>query len=101
MSLEIFAGNAKVIVAEHRDGGMMVRTFNSNLEAVLNMLDRGSLGDGGIYGSQGHKDALDAVEAQLAATRRQIAEQDAAWAACDDPDSACHDCGEDVCVCRR
>ena len=100
MSLEMHAGNANVVVAEHRDGEMMVSTFSSNLEAVLTLMDRGRLG-GGPYGCQEHKDALDAVEAQLAKTRLQIAEQDAADAAMDDLDSECHDCGEDTCVCPR
>lgn len=54
MSLEMHAGNANVVVAEHRDGEMMVSTFSSNLEAVLTLMDRGRLG-GGPYGCQEHR----------------------------------------------
>lgn len=73
----MIVGGATVTVVEYRHSGTYVEAYRDRLLAVLDMIDHGSLGDGGFYGCEEHKAALVSVEQQIAKTRQRIAEIEA------------------------
>lgn len=80
----MFKSPCKVMVVENEGKSMTADGYTNRLDAVCCMINNGALGGGvGGYGCDDHKAALDAVEKQIAETRKTISE-DSAWV---DPDS--------------
>ena len=68
--------SAKIAVVS-REMGMEIDVFESRLEMVCKTIDSGRLG-GISYGGPEHCAALNRVEAQIKATRKQIAKENRA-----------------------
>lgn len=70
-------GGSTLVVVERTATGMQAYFYSSRLDAVKAMVANGALGGGLCYGDDEHKMALAAVEEQIAATRKRIAEMEA------------------------
>ena len=69
--------STKVMLVERDNSGMSATAYKDRMEAVLGMIDNGSLGGGVGYGCDEHKAALDTIERHIAMTRQHILEQEA------------------------
>lgn len=72
---KLSVGPCKVMLVETFErGNMSAEAYTNRLEAVLSIIDNGAIALTGIgYGCAGHIAALDAVESQIAKTRKAIA----------------------------
>ena len=70
MSSTICSGG-KVAVVKSK-GGIEVTTYDNELDAVLGMLNHGSLGGGFVYGCEEHVSALAIAATKIEEVRRQI-----------------------------
>jgi hypothetical protein len=57
--------------------GIEVTTYGSELEAVKNMVNHGSLGGGSYYGCEAHVEALAEIERFIAEVRETIQQMEA------------------------
>ena len=56
----MLTARGSVTVVEHKNGGSHVEVYDARIDAVLGMLDLGSIGDG-THGSEAHVQALQRV----------------------------------------
>lgn len=69
----IHVGPSSVLIIENEGGrAMSAEAYRDRLDAVLKMINMGSIGGGTEYGCKEHKDALDDIENQIIATRKSI-----------------------------
>lgn len=70
--MKIEVGSAKVMLVENKGRGMSAESYANRLDAVLNMINNGSIGGGIGYGCDEHKDALVQIEEKIKEVRNNI-----------------------------
>ena len=65
-------GSCKIMIVEPTGKGMKTEGHAHRLDAVLAMIDNGSLGGGICYGCPEHIAALSVIEEQISNTRENI-----------------------------